>query len=140
MIPELQNPIFIEIRQVDETDTVFRNRRREPSLRVAYQASFRVPAQIFFGDKAMVHEAGGSNVMTRELGGVIEDADGYIIVRKADLQELGKTLKIDDRLISYGKPGSETTCEFFLIGTKDAAHYSDVGGCTLEKWYFQDRK
>jgi len=139
MIPELQNPIFVEFKQVDTTATVFSDRRREASLRVAYQASFRVPAQIYFGDKAMIHESTGAKPITRELGGVIEDADGYIVVRKVDLQEIGKTLKVDDRLVSYGRPGSETECKYFLVGMKEGGHYSDVGNCTLEKWYFQDR-
>lgn len=140
MIPNLKNPIFVEIKQVDTTSTVYRDRRREPSLSVSYQPSFRIPAQIYFGDKAVIHESGGSPPTSRELGGVIEDATGYIIVRKSDLKEIGKTLNLDDRLVSYGQPGAETICKYYLVGTKDAAHYSDVGNCTLERWYFQDRE
>jgi len=139
MIPNLPNPIMVEFKQVDTSSTVYSDPKKEPSTYVAYQPAFRVPGIMIHKKTKIIRESTGTAVSPRELGGVIEDADGYVIVRKVDLQEQGKTLKLDDRIISYGKPGSETQCKFFLVGYKEAAHYDDVGTHTLEQWFFQDR-
>jgi len=139
MQPNLLNPILVEIKQVDDSATVFSNRRREPVNRVKRSVSFKVNAQIVFMENVYIDATKGKSPDERNLGGVIENAVGYIIVRKTDLQSVGKTLDIGDQIVSYGNVGVEEDCKYFLIGKKDAAHYSDIGQCTLEKWFFEDR-
>lgn len=137
--PNLINKIPIELKQIVEDETVYNNRRREPSNRVKRSSAFKLNAQIFFGESEFMDAAKGANPDSRNLGGKILNAAGYIVVRKRDLTVLGKTLKIGDKITSYGKAGKEIQCEYFLIGKKDAAHYSDIGQATLEKWFFEDR-
>lgn len=140
MQPNLLNSITVEIKQVDQDKTVYSNRRREPINRVKRYSSFKIKAQIFFGDSEFLESAQGSSPDDRNLAGNILNAKGYIVVRKKDLLKKEKELKVGDKISSYGNTGYEKPCEYYLIGHKDAAHYSDVGQCTLEKWYFEDRK
>lgn len=138
-IPNLINPIFVEIKQIDETKTVYNNRKREPANRVKRSTSFKIQSQIFFGKQEYVDSAQKGQASEQNLAGAVLIAEGYIIVRSLDLQVQGKTLSPGDKLVSYGNIGQEKQCEYYLIGKKDAAHYSDQGNCTLERWYFADR-
>jgi len=138
-IPNLLNPIFIEVAKVDQAKTQYSNAKRASSTFVAYQSTFRIQAQVFFGKTEVSRESTSAPHMPRELAGNVIDTDGYIIVRKVDLQELGKVLEKNDRIVGYGIPDVEwTDCKFFLQGFKNAAHYEGVG-FTLERWDFQDR-
>ena len=137
--PSLINSISVELSQTVEDKTVYNNRRREPANRVKRSSAFKIKAQIFFGKSEYLDAVEGAKPDSRNLGGNILNADGYFIVRKRDLVVLGKTLNIGDKLISYGNAGKETSVELFLVGKKDAAHYSDMGQATLEKWFFEDR-
>lgn len=140
MQPNLLNSISVEIKQIDEDNTVYSNSRREPANRVKRFAAFKINVQLYIGEMAMLSSTKGKNPNERNLGGNILDAKGYIIVRKKDLSSKGKTLKEGDKISSYGKIGKEIYCDYYLIGKKDAAHYSDIGQCTLEQWFFEDRK
>lgn len=137
--PNLINHIPVEIEQIKEDKTVYSNRRREPSNRVKRSSSFKINSQIFFEEGGFLDAAKKANPDSRNLGGSILNAIGYIVVRKRDLVVKGKILKIGDKITSYGKAGKEIQCEYFLIGTKDAATYSSTGQATLEKWFFEDR-
>jgi hypothetical protein len=139
MIPNLLNAIMVEIKQINQSETNFSNHKKEPSLHITYSPAFRIPAIMIHKATKMIREATGAVSLSRELEGPIIDADGYIIVRKIDLQTLSKTLALNDRIISYGIIGSETSCKFYLVGFKEAAQYSDIGTHTLEQWFFQDR-
>lgn len=139
MIPNLLNKITVEIKKVKKSGTQFHNGKKEPSTYVAFQTKFKIQAQIFFKKTKIIAEATGGKITTRELGGIIEEADGYIIVRKVDLQLLSKTLELGDRLVSYGDNGKEIECLFYMVGFKEGSHYSDQGNFTLEQWFFQDR-
>lgn len=140
MQPNLLNSISIEIKQTDIDNTIYDDRHREPANRVKRYSSFKIKSQLFFGEMDMVGDAQGAKPDNRNLGGTILNVKGYIIVRKKDLLKLGKTLNDGDKISSYGKSGKEISCEYYLIGKKDSAHYSDIGQCTLEKWFFEDRK
>lgn len=140
MQPRLLNPISAEISQIKEDETVYDNRRREPVNRVKRYTTFRIDAQIFFMENAYVEGAVGTKPDDRNLAGNIVNAKGYILVRDKDLLELGKELKVGDKIVSYGKIGKEKPCEYFLLGSKEGAHYSDQGNTTLVKWFFEDRK
>lgn len=139
-IPKLQNATTVEIGQINEDKTAYSNRRREPINHVQRFANFKIKAQIFFGETEFIGDAMGMKPSERNLAGSIMNAKGYIVVRKLDLQTLGKTLSKGDKLSSYGNAGSELSCEFYLLGKKDAGQYSSVGQCTLEKWFFEDRE
>jgi len=140
--PNLLNPILVRISKIDKSGTVYTGtpgNRREPINVIKKQVSFNIPAQIVFVEQEFVKDAKPVKADPRQLSGDIILADGYIIVRKSDLKELSKTLESNDRIISYGNTGKEIACKYYLVGKKDAAHYSDQGQCTLEKWYFKDR-
>lgn len=136
--PNLQNPILVEIKQMDDGKTRFSNRRREPVNRVKRQTAFKINAQIIFVENNKI-DAANARPETRSLGGIIENAIGYIVIRKIDLDNLGKDLDVGDKIISYGTL-NPVECEYYLIGKKDGAHYADTGGVTLEKWFFEDRE
>ena len=137
MQPNLLNAILVELQQIDESGTVFDNRRRGTSNVVKRSISFSIQAQIVFVDGEFIEKSKGKNPDERNLAGNVLSTMGYIIVRKIDLDAQNKELKNGDKMISYGTP--EKPCELFLIGQKEAAHYTDKGHNTLQKWYFQDR-
>jgi len=136
--PNLLNSILVEIKQVDKDSTVYDPRKNEESNIIAWFPSFKINTQIYFGK-----EQYWSSVMAvpdpRTPGGVIEVAEGYIVVSKYELALLGKQLQEGDMIISYGNDNAETECGLILIGVKSGAHYSDIGRCGLEKWWFRDK-
>lgn len=136
--PNLLNATYIEIEQIDEDNTVYHDRRRNPANVVKRKTKFKIKAQIFFQDQDLI-EAAKKDTNAQGLGGNVELAYGYIIVRKFDLSNISKTLKNGDKIVSYGNVGSEIACEYYLFNKKDAAQYADKGGTTLERWYFEDR-
>jgi hypothetical protein len=138
-LPNLINSTLVEIEKIDEDKTVYDHRRREPINRIARAQSFKVQAQIFWQEDQYVEPVQG-RPSNRNLAGEILNSVGWIVVRKIDLQRIGKTLSRGDKIKSYGNSGKETQCEFFLVGKKDGGQYSDQGNTTLEKWFFEDRK
>ena len=136
--PNLLNSILVEVEQIDKDATVYDPRKREPVGVIVWSAPFKISAQIFFG-KEQFWSSATAVPDPRTLGGVLEIAEGYIVVSKLDLQRAGKTLSENDLVISYGKAGIETPCELVLVGSKSAAHYADIGQCTIEKWWFKDK-
>ena len=138
-VPNLLNPILIEISQIDEDSTVYHDIKHEPANFISYETSFKINVQIFFGRQEYLEPASSGPTNNQNLTGMVKIADGYIIVRTVDLIDKGKTLSTGNKIINYGNIGMENECEYYLIGKKDAAHYSDQGKPTLEKWFFADR-
>jgi len=136
--PNLLNPILVEIKQIDKNATVYDPRKREPVGVIVWQPPFKIQAQIFFG-KEQYWSSATSVPDLRTLGGVLSIAEGSIVVSKFDLQVLNKTLSENDMIVSYGNIGRETSCQLILVGFKSAAHYSDIGQCGIEKWWFRDK-
>lgn len=137
--PNLINKVLVEIVQTDESATVYDPLKREPINMVRRQTSFKINAQMYFQAQEFLETANTKAPEPRNLAGSIIVADGYIIVRKSDMESAGKSLSVNDKIISYGNAGKETTCEYYLVGKKDAAQYADIGRHTLERWYFKDK-
>jgi hypothetical protein len=135
--PSLLNSILVEIKQIDRDATVFDPVKREPSGVIVWKRPFKIRAQIYFGKEAYWSSA-TKTPDPRSMGGILDEAEGYIVVSKFDLSLSGRLLHSGDIITSYGNAGVETTCKLIIIGSKSAAHYSDVGQCTLEKWWFRD--
>ena len=133
--PNLINSISVEIVQIDEDETVYNNRKRYPANRIKRETSFKIDAQIVFLEQDYVESAKAAPEI-RNLSGAIKNTSGYIIVRCADLDAMLKVLSDSDKIISYG----DVICEYYLVGKKDSAHYSNSGNTTLQKWFFVDRK
>lgn len=136
--PNLLNPILVEIKQINREKTVWDDKKKQPVGVVVWDKPFKVQAQLYLG-KDQYWSSATSVPDPRTSGGLIEVTEGYIVVRKSDLFMLGKTIRTMDVITAYGKIGSEIKCDFVLVGKKDAAHYADIGQCTLEKWFLKDK-
>ena len=136
--PNLLNAILVEIRQLDKDSIVYDPRKKEESNVLVWFPPFKIKAQIYFG-KEQYWSSATAVPDPRSLGGVLAVAEGYIVVSKYDLMMLGKELKDGDMIISYGHDNAETACDLIIVGHKSAAHYSDIGRCGLEKWWFKDK-
>lgn len=135
--PNLLNTILVEIKQLDKDSTIYDPRKKEESNIIAWFPPFKMKAQIYFG-KEQYWSSAMAVPDPRVPGGVIEVAEGYIVVSKYALTLIGKQLQEGDMIISYGNNGIETECGLILVGNKSGAHYSDIGQCGLEKWWFKD--
>jgi hypothetical protein len=136
--PNLLNAILVEFKQINRKDTVWDDKKKQPSGVIVWEKPFKTNAQIYFG-KDKYWSAATATPDPRSMGGIVQESDGYVIVRKFDLQSVGKELKTGDIISGYGRTGENVKCELLLIGMKNAAHYADMGQCTLERWYFRER-
>ena len=68
--------------------------------------------------------------------GVSEDVKGYLVFRFIDLDSLGYTPAIGDKITKIGRRSKE----LYLVNLKDAGHYPDTDGATLLYAFFTDRR
>jgi hypothetical protein len=125
VLPNLLHPVDVVIEQHDESAQVFEDREQMHGQRST--TSITVSAQVRWGSEA---------VMAAQSSGIREEGDGYILVRKYDLDAAGVTVSLRDKIVSIGW---QTGLELFIIREEPIATYPDQDGPTLIKYHFQDR-
>lgn len=131
-IPDLIEPVLVEIEQINKTTTVASggiSGRHEHMGNIQRDTKFTIQAQISFGNTEQ-------QTKFSQLG-PDEQAGGYLVLRIIDLENLGKTLKRGDKIVKMGNRDVEL---FLLHSDGDpAAHFSSIGGFTLVRMFFGDR-
>lgn len=131
MLPNLLNPTPCKVKLLSTDDTRYSNRSRYSKGKTVYSDPYTLDCQPFIGK---VEEAETSSV------GINEIADGYILVRIIDMKsELPRELKRSDMLVELGKSPNNREVQYFFLGSKLGAAYSDQGGFTLMRFYFAAR-
>ena len=125
-IPNLVHPVTVEIEQIQKASTFFDEDAREPLQQAARSAVIEVEGQPRWGSAEEL-DAGP--------GGVIENAAGYVLFRKVDLDAASVTLQINDR---FKKIGNVDT-DYYVIRIQPTATYNDQGGPAMFRAWFADR-
>jgi len=79
---------------------------------------------------------GRSEFVESAAGGVVLDTNGYLVVRKFDIDRLGYVPKRGDRIVKLGT----ATVNLYLAGFNRRGHWSAEGGHTLVKLHYMDRE
>jgi len=138
VVPVLQNPTKVTITRIDRTGTKWNNRLRENVNLIRQEASFTLDCQVVYkrimtdGAQDKIDFAGAQNV---GIGGVSFESDGYIIVRYADLLTVGKVIGRGDKITKLG----QIDVEYYVVGLRPTAHYTDQAGFTLLQIFFLER-
>lgn len=126
-IPNLLDPVPVEIRQIDRGTTFEDPDAREPIQQAARKNVVIVQGQAKWGAQLQRgHERGGST----------EGSAGYVLFRIIDLNAKSITLGQNDR---FSKIGNIDT-DVYIERLEFTAHYADQGGPTLVKAHFRDRQ
>lgn len=132
-IPELIEPVFIKIKQLDKPATVYSSGvsgKREIMNAPVLGSEITLPAQIVFGD-------GDQKPNFSQLG-TDEQSKGYLVLRYVDVTSAAVVLQKGDKITKLG----QLDVEYYLLHTQGdpAAHFSSIGGFTLFRMFFSDRK
>ena len=141
VVPNLQNPVLITVSRIDKNETIWDEITRENLNIIKRRPNFNIDAQIVYRRVSAKGSLDGSDhigQMNVGMGGIVENSDGYVIVRVTDLAL--KSLSINDviagdKIIKLG----QIDVEYFILGKRPAAHYKDQGGFTLLLLFFEDR-
>lgn len=125
VLPRLNHPIPITISVVDETETTFDEDYREP-VQQSERSEFVVQGQIKNFGQEMELDVGGRKVM----------ATGYVLFRYIDLNTVGIVLKYNALITKLGNLDTHV----YVIGLTPIGHYSDQGGPTMVRAYYNDRQ
>lgn len=125
-IPKLIHPCNISIGRIDRSVTLYDEDAREPLQQAARLVSVTVPGQVSWADTLR---------METGKGGVIYNAQGYVLFRKADLDLAGFVVQINDRISKMG----HVETDVYVERLEWVGHYPDQNGPTLLKAYFSDR-
>lgn len=125
-IPKLIHPCNISIGRIDRSVTLYDEDAREPLQQAARLVSVTVPGQVSWADTLR---------METGKGGVIYNAQGYVLFRKADLDSAGFAVQINDRISKMG----HVETDVYVERLEWVGHYPDQNGPTLLKAYFSDR-
>ena len=126
MIPRLLHPATIELEQAASAQTVYHEDAREPIGTIARDDVKTIQGQVKWGT-------------TKGLGmsapGPEENAAGYVLFRKVDLDAQSITLAINDRIKKMGHVNTDV----YVIRLEWIGHYTDQSGPTMVKAWFEDR-
>lgn len=125
-VPNLLDPVPVTIVQGDVASTLYDEDAREPVQQLAHQTPVTLQGQVKWGAVEEVE-------MERQ--GVAEGADGYVLFRKIDLDVKGVTLAKNDRFTQIGLVETDV----YILKLQPMGHYTDQGGHTLVRAWFEDR-
>jgi len=126
-IPNLIHPVPIKIQRISTSSTMYDEDMREPIQQAKRAATATIQGQVKWTRQyALDYRKGGAS----------EEAAGYILFRKLDMDAAGFTVQPNDRIVQMGTVETDVYVERLeWIG-----HYSDQGGPTMMKAYFGDRR
>jgi hypothetical protein len=124
MQPLLIHPQTVTISQRDTSSTTWDDDALEPVLQVERGTAFNIRAQVVFADQ--------NNPRFRSTG-IGLTGKGYLIVRKRDLERMGKTVAFTDKITSIGE---ETVLYFVESVTNVVSH---TRRSKAQRIYFTDK-
>jgi hypothetical protein len=125
-LPALLHPVTAVVQAADRGSTPYDDDAREP-LRTVRRTPFSVPAQV---------EYAGRREPSYDIGGAAEDVEGYLVLRRIDVEAAGWTPRRGDRLVKLGWRDTS----LFITQVEDAGHYADTEGASLLIAHFADRR
>ncbi len=125
-VPNLLHPVPIIVEQIDHASTLWDEDARESVQQASRSTPVTLQGQVKWGAVEEVE-------MERQ--GVAEGADGYVLFRKIDLDALGITLAPNDRFTAI----AHVETDVYILKLQPMGHYTDQGGHTLVRAWFEDR-
>jgi hypothetical protein len=141
VVPNLQNPVKVTISRIDISETEYDPVTRENINIIRRRPPFNIDAQIVYRKvftKGSMDAADHEGHMGEGAGGVIDDSDGYVLLRVVDLAAQSLTINDIIRGDSVTKLG-QLDVDYYVMGKRPAAHYTDQGGFTMVAVFFEDR-
>ncbi len=141
VLPNLLNPVVSTIDRIDRTETQWDSIMRENINIIRRRPSFDIDAQIVYRKvfvKGSLDAPDMDGQMGEGLGGAVLNSDGYILLRVKDLELKSLTMNDIERGDKITKIGQLDT-NYYVVGKRPAAQYSDQGGFTLIAVFFEDR-
>jgi len=139
--PNLLNPAITTIDRIDRTETQWDSILRENINIIRRRPSFDIESQIVYRKvfvKGSLDASDLNGSMGEGLGGSIPNSDGYILLRVYDLGLKGLTMNDIERGDRITKLG-QLDVDYYVVGKRPAAQYTDQGGFTLIAVFFEDR-
>lgn len=131
VLPNLIHPVPITLELINRAGTSIDPDIGEPIQRAARAVPIVCPGQVKWVAK---------NSLRMAFGGMVEDADGYVVFRRVDLRALGVTdLQMNDRITAMGAGTGLYAGEWYITRTEPFGHWQDQGGAALLKAWFKDR-
>lgn len=126
-IPRLIHPVPVTIEQISKAATIYDDDAREPIQFAARPVTKKVDGQVKWQSQF-------SEQNTR--AGTVESASGYVLFRQIDLTAKAIVLQREDR---FSRIGTRDT-DVYITSLRPVGHYSDQGGHTMIKAFFDDRQ
>lgn len=126
-LPRLIHPVPVVIEQIDRASTLYDSDAREAVTQAARDAGITIPGQVKWGT-----QFGLEPTKT----GPREDASGYVLFRRIDLDAASVTLQINDNIKKLG----DVDADLYISRLEWIAHYPSAGGPTMVKAHFVDRQ
>ena len=140
-MPNLLNPVTCTISRIDKTETHYDPILRENINIIRRRPDFNIQAQVVYRKvfvKGSFDAADHTGQMNEGLGGVVPNSDGYILLRTVDLAFQGLTLNDIAQGDSISKI-AQLDVDYYVMGKRPTAQYTDQGGFTLMAVFFEDR-
>lgn len=141
VVPNLLNPVRCTVSRIDKNETIYDPVTRENINIIRRRPAFNIDAQVVYRKvftKGSMDTADHEGGQGEGAGGAIADSDGYVLLRTVDLAAQSLTINDIIKGDSITKLG-QLDVEYFVMGKRPAAHYTDQGGFTLVAVFFEDR-
>lgn len=137
-LPNLINPVLVTVEQIDRAATIQDPEAREPLQTAARRTAFQILAQFRF--EPMPGGPGSAATLQTRGEGLVEQAIGYVLFRKADLDSHVDgpfEIQLNDRIT---QDGHMTNLDYYVVRIQPRGHYGDQNGPSLIKAWFTDRQ
>jgi hypothetical protein len=114
------------VSRLNKAATLYDEDTREPIQQAEHYSSVTVPGQVSWVD---------TSKMEPTKGGIIQNAQGYVLFRKVDLDALSFMIQINDRITKMG----HVDADVYVERIEWLGHYPDQIGPSLVKAFFSDR-
>lgn len=131
VLPRLIHPVPTFIQSVLVDQTIQDDGYNEPVQSVRYSETYEIPGQWnWYTDREINAVQYGSE----------ERSIGYFMVRRFDLNLIGKMIQRGDRVIGYGVGTNKIDLDVYVTKLRYEGHYPDQGGPSLMKIFINDRQ
>lgn len=125
-VPNLLNPVNVVIEPGAPAVTRFDEDAREPVRTLKKGPPISLFAQVEWAITSPRAFAAGP----------VQGATGYLVVRKVDIDAIPYSPRRGDKVTVIGNQ----TTDLYLSHVAPTGHYTDAGGTTLFRLYFEDRR
>lgn len=129
-LPRLIHPIPVVVRLRRKAASKMDPDAREPVGKVARSVKYNLQAQISWKRQKTDATSTGSETKT----------EGYILLRRFDLDALGIDINEGDKIETIGTGIALVEGPFYITMIQYRGHYPGQGGHTLVKAWFNDKK